>query len=118
MFNQNEGLLEAHDENVQKPVLIYPMGQKKIPLFLEFLFAITRILVIVIAVLVAILSILAKASYLDIVIRVGICIFSLGLVGFIINWIVGKQYIKSAVAELVEIENKNKERGNSIQFEA
>jgi hypothetical protein len=118
MGDQFETKVDREEEAEAKSVLIFPRGKRKIPLFLEFLFTITRLVVIVSTVLVAVLSVIAKASLVDVAIRVGITTFSLGLLGTLINWLVGNQYLQSAVEEMKEIDQENRTNNNSIQFEA
>jgi hypothetical protein len=120
MIERNTNTLSDINDNDKdsRSILIYPFGKKKIPLFLEFLLTITRVIVIVIAVLVITLSLIAKASWLDVAIRVGISIFVLGLLGILFNWLIGRQYIHSAVSEMKEIENKNNRNENSFHVEA
>jgi len=100
-----------------RSTLVFPYGNKNIPLFLEFLLTITRLVVIVITVLVAILSIMVKASLVDIAVRVGISILVLGLLGILINWLVGRRYISSALLEMNEIGNKSQENESSFQID-
>lgn len=98
--------MENGEDLSLKSTLVYPLGNKKIPLLLEFLFTLTKIVVISVGIFVILLSILNKSTWVDILVRGGITIFVLGLLGLLINWVAGKMFIQAAYQEMKEIEEK------------
>lgn len=93
-------------EDDLQPVLIGPYGEGRIPLAIEFVFTLVRILTVIAAVTVTILSILAKASLFMLVLRVLVTILAIGLLGYIASVIVGKYYIDATVDEMKEFGEK------------
>ena len=82
--------------------------RKKIPLFLEFVMTTTKIVILFSGFLVTIISIIAKATWYDTLLRVAITLFVLGLFGVMINYFIGKNFVEAAVVELEEAEAKRK----------
>ena len=60
--------------------------------------------------MVTIVSIIAKATWYDTLLRVGITLFVLGLFGVMINYFIGKNFVEAAVVELEEAETKRKQK--------
>ena len=89
-------------------VLAQPMGDKKIPLFLEFFMTATKVMVLVAGLVVALVSFLARATWYDTLLRVVITLFVLGLFGVLLNYFIGRNFVDAAVVELEEAEAKRK----------
>ena len=110
LLNENES---ENDEQVDESadlILAQPMGEKKIPLFLEFVMTMTKVVVLVSGFFVTIVSIIAKATWYDTLLRVGITLLVLGLFGVMINYFIGKNFVEAAVVELEEAETKRKQK--------
>ncbi len=100
-----------NDEDTDlKPVLIGPYGKNRVPLAIEFIFTISRILTVIAAVAVTILSLLNHADWLVLIVRLVVTIGVVGLFGYFASWLVGKYYIQAAVDELKDIEVKINEK--------
>ncbi len=114
IMNNSEDL---EDEEL-KPILIGPYGENRVPLAIEFVFAVARIITIVSAVLVTIFSLINHAHWLILVIRLAVTIGVIGLLGYCASWLVGRFYIHAAVNELKDIEAKIQEKNaEKTQFD-
>ena len=105
--DQNEEVEERIDDSPDL-VLTQPMGDKKIPLFLEFLMTATKVVVLVSGLAVAIISLLARAAWYDTLLRVVITLIVLGFFGVLLNYFIGRNFVDAAVVELEEVEAKRK----------
>jgi hypothetical protein len=78
----------------------------QIPLLSEIVLTITSILVALVGAIVAITSILAQAPVLIVLLRTGVSILVVGLLGYFINWTFGKYLIHSTVEQFMEVIEK------------
>ena len=66
----------------------------------EVVFFGTNILIIFVSLIVAMISIVAKASWIDVFIRTGTSILIFGFIGWMINWFFGKYILAAKFQEL------------------
>lgn len=78
----------------------------QIPLLSEIILTITSILVALMGAIVAIASIVAQAPVLIILLRTGVSILVVGVLGYFVNWLFGKYLIHSTVEQFMEVIEK------------
>ncbi|MBI9044036.1 MAG: hypothetical protein JEZ06_06100 [Anaerolineaceae bacterium] len=101
--SRNDNASNQEEKNNEfSTILNYPKGDEKIPLLLEFSMTLTKIVVILVSVLVAGLSIVAKATWIAVISRTGLALLVLGILGWIFNWFLGKYFIEASFDELKE----------------
>ena len=106
LIDENEMSEEELNDEDLKLILAEPMGEKKIPLFLEFVMTLTKMVVLISTVLVAIVSIISGATWYDILFRVAITLFVLGLFGVLLNYFIGRNFVDAAIVEFKEVETQ------------
>lgn len=74
----------------------------RIPLLSEVSMTITAVIVTVSAGAAAIAALLAKAPVLVILVRTGVTILVVGLLGFVLNWLIAKYLVASTVEKFGE----------------
>jgi uncharacterized membrane protein (DUF106 family) len=72
----------------------------KIPWLQEVTLTGTKILVLVVTLVVITLSIVAKVAWWVIILRAGVSILVLGILGYLLNWILGKYLVEAKLVEL------------------
>jgi hypothetical protein len=82
----------------------------------EVVFFGTNILIIGVSLIIALISIMAKAVWMDVFIRTGASILILGFLGWVINWLFGKYIITAKFQELKE--QASEEEEHSVEFSA
>lgn len=112
-------LTQSEEEPTEgRSLMKYPLGKNKIPIFLEFSLTMTKIVILAATIFVAAASIIIKVSWLDVLIRTGITIFVLGIIGFLLNWFLGKHFIDATLVELKELEQKKSQEDANVQVQA
>ena len=76
------------------------MTSSKIPWLQEVSLTWTKILILVVALVVITLSLVAKVAWWVIILRAGVSILVLGILGYLFNWILGKYLVEAKLAEL------------------
>lgn len=79
-----------------------PASTVQIPLLLEASLTVTGIVVALSAGVAAISSMLARAPMMVVLFRTAITVLIVGLLGFLINWLIGKFLIKATLEKLSE----------------
>jgi hypothetical protein len=69
----------------------------------EISFFITKVIIILVSSLTAIISIVVKANWVDVIIRTSLAIFVLGLLGWLFNWLLGKYLVEAKYKEMKEM---------------
>jgi len=100
---------EAQEEQVRVTLLPH----SKVAWLQEVAFAVTRLLIVVVTCLVAVLSILARAQWYDILIRIAVTILSLGFLGWLINWFLGRYLVEVKLMELEEEKMKEQQEAQT-----
>ena len=72
----------------------------RLPLLLDVCLNVTQILILVVAVLTAVLSILARADILTVILRTAVAIIAIGLPGFLLNFLLGKYYVQAPLDDM------------------
>jgi hypothetical protein len=80
----------------------------KLPPALEISIIIAQAMVVFTALLTVALSLLVKASWLDIIIRAAVAVIVVGLLGWLLSFLVGRAAIEMAVEDM-EVERKKRE---------
>jgi uncharacterized membrane protein len=73
-----------------------------IPLLSEVCLTLTSIVIVLAAAGVAIAALLAKAPIIVILMRTGITIFVVGLIGYFINWLIGRYLVNATIEKFQE----------------
>ncbi len=84
----------------KKPPSDAPMANQNVHPVLEAGVTLTKILVLIIASLIFLLSIQAGAEWYDIALRTSLAIIVVGLFGWYINWMLGKWIVSYEIKKL------------------
>ena len=109
----------AEESAEPQPVLLGPYGDNRVPLAIEFVFTLMKIITVVSALVVLIFSILAGVGWFTLAVRLLVTIGIVGLFGYLISWVVEKYYIQASVTELKELEEikKRSDEDNDLSEE-
>lgn len=91
---------ESGVQEEQTQLMLLP--HSKVAWLQEVAFTFTKLLIVIVTCLVAILSVLARAQWYDILIRTAVTILSLGFLGWLINWFLGRYLVEVKLMELEE----------------
>jgi hypothetical protein len=104
------------DENLEDIKTLELSTYSKTAWLQEVAFFITNVTIISISLLVALISIIAKAVMIDIFIRVASTILIFGFLGWVINWLFGKYIIAAKFQEFKE--QVGEENEHMVEFNA
>ncbi len=72
----------------------------RLPLLVDICLNISQIFVLLVAIVTAVASILAKVDVLTVVLRTGVAIISVGIPVFVLNYLLGHYFVQATFAEL------------------
>ncbi|NPV84679.1 MAG: hypothetical protein HPY45_01545 [Anaerolineae bacterium] len=104
---------EGGAQEEQTQVMLLP--HSKVAWLQEVAFTVTKLLIVVVTCLVAILSILARAQWYDILIRTAVTILSLGFLGWLINWFLGRYLVEAKLMELEEEKMREEQEAQTAE---
>ena len=85
-----------------------PTSQKsRLPLLVEISLTATPVFIIVVASVTAILSIIAGADVLTIIVRTAAAILGIGIPAFLLNWLVGRYFVEATIDEWMNLISKD-----------
>ena len=91
---------ENKNDSGNETKTIEVVTSSKIPWLQEVSLTWTKILILVVALVVITLSLVAKVAWWVIILRAGVSILVLGILGYLFNWILGKYLVEAKLAEL------------------
>ena len=91
---------ENKNDSGNETKTIEVVTSSKIPWLHEVSLTWTKILILVVALVVITLSLVAKVAWWVIILRAGVSILVLGILGYLFNWILGKYLVEAKLAEL------------------
>ncbi len=84
----------------------------QLPALVELAYTVSALLVIVVTLIVGIISLAAKASLIDLIIRTSVAILLTGGISMLVSWQVSQGALKASIAEIEEEEKKLAEEKN------
>lgn len=94
--NQNQPAMQGGHPNPSKEV------RPALPLLIEFSLSLTKTLVVLIAALVAAVSLVAGASIQVAALRSGLALLCLGWLLWLLNWVIARGSLEAVMAEMRE----------------
>lgn len=83
------------------PMLPGPASRTtRLPLILDVILNISQLFVLLVAIVTAVLSVMARADIVTVVIRTAVAILAVGLPAFLLNYLIGKYYVQATLEEL------------------
>ena len=84
----------------------------QLPALVELAYTVSALLVIIVTLIVGIISLAAKASLIDLIIRTSVAILLTGGISMLVSWQVSQGALKASIAEIEEEEKKLAEEKN------
>ncbi|HEX7557117.1 MAG TPA: hypothetical protein VF338_10870 [Leptolinea sp.] len=72
----------------------------RLPLLVEISLIVTQILIVVVAVITAVLSIMAHADTLTVILRTAIAIVGIGLPAYVLNYLFGRFFVEATLDDM------------------
>jgi hypothetical protein len=94
----------------------------RLPLLVDICLQVSQIFVLVVAVATAIVSIMARAEILMVILRTAVALLAVGIPVYVLNFLIGRYYVKATLAKMEETllekqRNAQKRKEEELQSE-
>jgi len=99
------------DDKVLIPNLPVPESNAtRLPLLVDICLQVSQILILVVAIITAILSIVARVDTLTVILRTAIAILAVGIPLYVLNFLIGRYYVKATLEKMEQTLLANRQR--------
>lgn len=93
----------------------------RLPLLVDICLQVSQILVLVVAVVTAIVSIMARAEILMVILRTAVALLAVGIPVYVLNFLIGRYYVKATLAKMEEAlleKQRNAQKKKEEEFQS